>query len=197
MVLKWTRECFPPYGYRRSWKNPAQPSQPHMETSCSPPAMWPPDSSWVCVRGPAGSTSFCTFRGGGGRRTGVSRLEHFALCLWVLPWEDPGSIWDGQRNRVSGGQWELPHLWVTWGLRCCLSHSPANHLSVKLEGESVTGSPGGDRWPPGAPGGAVCVWEGGRDLPWAFASHHLETISFCSWPVEELMRGRRFLGMID
>lgn len=46
-----------------------------------------------------------------------------------------------------------------------LSHGPASHLSVKLEGKSVTGSPGGDRRSPGAPGGAcACGREGGTFL---------------------------------
>lgn len=47
----------------------------------------------------------------GGKRMGAS----FAPYLWVLPWEDLGSIWDDQRNRVSGGQWELTRLWVPQG----------------------------------------------------------------------------------
>lgn len=144
--------------------------------------MWLPDGGWVCVRDPARSPSFCTSLELVGEQE--VRLDRFALCLGVLPWEYLGSIWDGQRNGVS------PVRGCLGAQMCCLSSGPASHLSVKLEGESVTGVAGGDRPPPGDSGGEeervhVC---GGGLLPWAFGSHRLETTSFCSWPVEELMR---------
>ena len=65
-------------------------------------------------------------------------------------------------ERVSRGWWGLTLLWAPQG---SVSHGPANHLSVKLEGRSVTGSPGGDRRSPGAPGGTrACGREGGTFL---------------------------------
>lgn len=127
--------------------------------------MWPPDGSWVCIGGPAGSPSFLIFSGAGGRRTGESVLTALPCACGYFP----GNIWGAfGMTRGTGSPVGSGSSPVCGSLRAqmfCLSRGPANHLSVKLEGESVTGSPGGDRRSPGGSGRSrsVCMWERGKE----------------------------------
>ena len=88
------------------------------------------------------------------------RLEHFALNLWF-----PGCTWgpfEMARGTGSLGGGGIPRIRGLFRDHMfCPSQGPANHLSVKLEG-SVTGSSGGDRRSPGAPGGVFGSGSKGR-----------------------------------
>lgn len=110
------------------------------------------------------------------------------VCREHLRWLEAGGLWQVVRAPVSVGALGLTcSVWAKAPPTICLWAGRQETWHAAWQACLVaTGSPWGS-------GRSTCVG-GGRDGSKASGSHHLRTISVCSWPVQELMRWRKSMG---